>query len=120
MWRDCDRERIWCVEPNHPIAKGVPAQFELEQEEMYGERFDIPQPDELVFLGWFKGGEVFRSGCTFNRGLGKIFYFQPGHEEYPIYYNENVKKIITNAVRWATSNVISGELTCPNPKALEK
>ena len=120
MWRDCDRERIWCVEPNHPIAKGVPAQFELEQEEMYGERFDIPQPDELVFLGWFKGGEVFRSGCTFNRGLGKIFYFQPGHEEYPIYYNENVKKIITNAVRWATPNVISGELTCPNPKALEK
>jgi len=119
LWRDDDRERIWCVEPNHPIAKGVPAQFELEKEEMYGERFDIPTPDEIIFLGWFAGGEVFRAGCTFKRGLGKIFYFQPGHESYPIYYDENIQKIVTNAVWWAKPNIIVDELNCPNPKALE-
>ena len=100
-WRDDDRERVWCVDPGHPIANGIPEYFELEREEMYGEHFDIPAPDELIFLGWFKGGEVFRSGCTFKRGYGKIFYFQPGHEEYPTYYNEYVQKIIKNAVHWA-------------------
>lgn len=100
-WRHGDRERVWCVNPSHPIAKGVPPQFELKQEEMYGEPFDIPEPLETVFLGWFSGGEVFRSGVTFRRGNGRIFYFQPGHEEYPIYHNENVQKVITNAVRWA-------------------
>lgn len=120
LWRDDDRERLWCVSPNHPIAKDVPLQFELENEEMYGEFFDIPEPDELVYLGWFKGGEVFRSGCCYNRGYGKVFYFQPGHEEYPIYHNENIQKIITNAVRWAKGNVRLDELTCPNPPALEK
>ena len=119
-WREGDRERIWCVEPNHPIAKGVSPHFELDLEEMYGERFDIPAPDEIIFLGWFKGGEVFRSGCTFTRGLGKIFYFQPGHEDCPVFYNENVKKIIINAVNWANPNYIAGELDCPNPPALEK
>ncbi len=100
-WRHGDRERVWCVNPSHPIAQGVPAQFELAKEEMYGEPFDIPEPLETLFLGWFSGGEVFRSGITFKRGNGKIFYFQPGHEEYPIYHNENVQKIITNAVKWA-------------------
>jgi len=100
-WRHGDRERIWCTAPSHPIAKGLPAYFDLEQEEMYGEFFDIPKPDDVIFTGWFAGGEVFRSGCTFSRGNGNIFYFQPGHEEYPIYYNENIQKIITNGVRWA-------------------
>lgn len=119
MWRDNDRERIWCIEPNHPIAKGVPLHFELENEEMYGERFDIPQPDEVIFLGWFSGGEVFRSGCTFKRGLGKIFYFQPGHETFPVYHNEIIQRIITNACLWAKPNVISEELGCPNPAPLE-
>lgn len=99
-WRDNDRERIWCVNPGHPIAEGLPDCFELEHEEMYGEHFDIPQPDDLVFIGWFAGGEVFRSGCAFERGYGKIFYFQPGHEEYPTYYNPNVQRVIKNAVRW--------------------
>jgi len=120
LWRDDDRERIWCIEPNHPIAKGVPAQFELPNEEMYGERFDIPQPDEVIFLGWFKGGEVFRSGCTFKRGLGKIFYFQPGHETFPIYYNEIIQRIITNAAHWAKPNYYAEKLECPNPPPLEK
>lgn len=100
-WGDNTKERIWCTMPGHPIAHGIPEYFELEKEEMYGEHFDIPQPDELIFVGWFKSGEAFRSGATFNRGYGKIFYFQPGHEEFPTYQNENVKKIIVNAVNWA-------------------
>ncbi|QHW35510.1 trehalose utilization protein ThuA (plasmid) [Paenibacillus rhizovicinus] len=101
-WREADeKERIWTVDPAHPIAAGVPEHFTLEREEMYGEHFDIPAPDELIFVSWFEGGEVFRSGCTFHRGQGKIFYFRPGHESYPTYYDGNVLKIIRNAVRWA-------------------
>ncbi|MFD0670045.1 ThuA domain-containing protein [Cohnella sp. GCM10027633] len=101
-WREAnERERIWVVNPAHPIAADLPEQFLIEREEMYGEHFDIPAPDELIFVSWFEGGEVFRSGCTFNRGQGKIFYFRPGHETYPTYYNENVLKVISNAVRWA-------------------
>lgn len=100
-WRDDDRERLWCIAPSHPIAEGIPEYIELEHEEMYGEQFDIPSPDEVIFLGWFAGGEVFRSGCTFTRGRGKIFYFQPGHEAYPIYYKEEIQRIIINAVHWA-------------------
>jgi len=119
-WREDDRERIWTVAPSHPIAQGIPDYFELPDEEMYGERFDIPNPDDIVFLGWFAGGEVFRSGCTFRRGLGNIFYFQPGHEMYPIYYNENILKILANAIRWAAPIYKVEELTCPNPEAPEK
>ena len=100
-WRDNDSERLWCVSPAHPIAKGVPQCISIPHEEMYGEFFDIPKPDDIIFLGWFAGGEVFRSGCTFTRGMGKIFYFQPGHEEYPIYHMPEIQQIITNAVRWA-------------------
>ncbi|MBG9796137.1 PalA [Paenibacillus dendritiformis] len=101
-WREAnDKERLWVVAPNHPIAEGIGEYFELEREEMYGEHFDIPQPDELVFVSWFTGGEVFRSGCCYHRGMGKVFYFRPGHETYPTYYNENVKRVIANAVEWA-------------------
>lgn len=101
-WREAgEKERIWTVMPNHPIAEGLGEYFELEQEEMYGEHFDIPAPEELLFVSWFKGGEVFRSGATFRRGNGKIFYFRPGHETYPTYYNENVQRVINNAVKWA-------------------
>ena len=100
-WRSQDRERIWCNKPNHPIAAGVDETFVLDPEEMYGERFDIPDPEEIIFLGWFKGGEVFRSGCTWTRGQGKVFYFQPGHESNTAFRNENVQKILKNAVRWA-------------------
>lgn len=99
-WRHGDRERLWCINPAHPIAAGIPEQIELTQEEMYGEYFDIPKPDDVIFSGWFSGGEVFRSGCTFTRGCGKIFYFQPGHEEYPIYYVPEIQQIIKNAVRF--------------------
>ncbi len=106
-WRDIgENERIWTIEPSHPIAAGLPAYFDIPQEEMYGERFDIPTPDELVFLGWFRGGEVFRSGVTYRRGFGRIFYFQPGHEMYGNFYNENVQRVITNAVHWAKSTFV--------------
>jgi len=104
-WRNDDSERLWCTAPYHPIAQGVDEFIDIPAEEMYGEFFDIPKPDDVVFTGWFKGGEVFRSGCTFTRGMGKIFYFQPGHEEYPIYHMPQIQKIITNAVRWAAPSV---------------
>lgn len=101
-WREADeKERIWVVAPSHPIAAGVDAHFVIPEAEMYGELFDIPAPDELVFISWFQGGNVFRSGCCWRRGNGKVFYFRPGHEIYPIYYMPVVRHIIANAVRWA-------------------
>ncbi|GLV12750.1 trehalose utilization protein ThuA [Alicyclobacillus hesperidum] len=101
-WREEDeKERLWVVDPTHPIAAGLSPYFELPQEETYGEHFDIPVPDEVVFVSWFSGGDVFRSGCTFRRGLGKIFYFRPGHETYPTYHDPNVVRVIQNAVLWA-------------------
>ncbi len=107
-WREAhDKERLWVVNPGHPIAQGLPDFFELPEEEMYGEYFGIPQPDELVFVSWFTGGEVFRSGCCWHRGMGKVFYFRPGHETYPTYYDENVRKVIANAARWAAPTLVS-------------
>lgn len=107
-WREvAEKERIWVVEPGHPIAEGLNEYFEVPNTEMYGERFDIPAPDQLVFISWFEGGEVFRSGCCYNRGKGKVFYFRPGHETFPIYYQSEVQKVITNAVRWAAPTVNS-------------
>ncbi|MEZ4614247.1 MAG: ThuA domain-containing protein [Caldilineaceae bacterium] len=101
-WREAnDNERIWVVEPGHPIADGLGPYIDIPAEEMYGEHFDIPTPDTLVFVSWFKGGEVFRSGCCYHRGRGKIFYFRPGHETYPTYYQEEVRRVIANGVRWA-------------------
>ncbi|MFC3802164.1 ThuA domain-containing protein [Cohnella sp. GCM10012308] len=101
-WREADeKERIWVVAPNHPIAEGIGEYIDMEAEEMYGEHFDIPAPDELVMVSWFEGGEVFRSGCTFHRGQGKIFYFRPGHETYPTYYNEQIRRVLSNAAKWA-------------------
>lgn len=121
-WREAnERERVWCVNPTHPIAQGVPEQFELAHEEMYGEFFDIPKPDDIVFIGWFQGGEVFRSGVTYTRGKGKVFYFQPGHETYAAFHNEYVKKILTNAVEWAKPCEIGAPLDGRHiPEALEK
>ncbi len=101
-WREADdNERLWVVNPSHPIAKGIGQYIELDREEMYGEFFDIPTPDETVFISWFKGGEVFRSGCTFRRGLGKIFYFRPGHEAFPTYRNPEIQTVLLNAANWA-------------------
>ena len=118
-WRDDDRERLWTVLPSHPITQGVPEQFEVGAQEMYGEPFDIPTPDELVFMGWFRGGEVFRSGCCYRRGLGKVFYFQPGHETNPTYHHPIIQKIITNAVHWAKPLVRVTELNCPMTAPVE-
>jgi trehalose utilization protein len=102
-WREAaERERVWIVDPSHPIAEGLTDEhFEIERSEMYGEHFDVPPPDELFAVSWFEGGEVFRSGCTWRRGKGKIVYFSPGHESFPIYHHPQVQRIIANAVRWA-------------------
>jgi trehalose utilization protein len=101
-WREAgENERLWAINPNHPILEGLPDQVVIEHEEMYGEPFSIPEPMETVLISWFEGGEVFRSGCTWQRGAGKIFYFRPGHEAYPTFHNPQVLKIIKNATRWA-------------------
>ncbi|GGL54610.1 ThuA domain-containing protein [Wenxinia marina] len=101
-WREAgERERLWLTSRNHPIAAGLPDSFELENEEMYGEPFGIPEPMETVFVSWFQGGEVFRSGATWKRGAGNVFYFRPGHETYPTYHDGNVHTVLRNAVRWA-------------------
>lgn len=101
-WRESDdTERLWVVDPTHPITESLSSYIELQQEEMYGEHFDIPTPDETVFISWFEGGEVFRSGVTYKRGKGKVFYFRPGHESYPTYYNKEIQQVIKNAVNWA-------------------
>ena len=101
-WREAgERERLWLTSRSHPIAAGLPDHFELEQEEMYGEPFGIPDPMETVFVSWFQGGEAFRSGVTWKRGAGRVFYFRPGHETYPTYHDANIQRVIANAVRWA-------------------
>lgn len=107
-WREAnDKERIWVVNPGHPIAQGLPDYFELASEEMYGEFFGVPQPDELVLVSWFTGGEVFRSGCCWHRGMGKVFYFRPGHETYPTYFHPLVRQVIANGVRWAAPTKVA-------------
>lgn len=118
-WREAgEKERLWTVEPAHPIAEGIGEYFELPVTEMYGEPFAIPTPDKVVFISWFQGGEVFRSGCTWERGHGRVFYFRPGHETYPIYHDANVLRVITNAVRWARPR-IKREHIAPNVEPLE-
>jgi trehalose utilization protein len=111
VWRTNEpcNERIWLVSPSHPIGSGVGPSFQLDTEEAFGEWFDIPEPDELVFLSWFSSGEVFRSGCCFLRGRGRIFYFRPGHETFPTYRNPAVLRVIGNAVRWARPPATGGE-----------
>jgi trehalose utilization protein len=119
-WREAhEKSRVWMCAPSHPIAKGIPDQFLLDCEEMYGEPFGIPEPQQTVFISWFQGGNVFRSGVTFQRENGRIFYFQPGHETYPAYHNEHIQRIITNAVKWANPVVKAASLDCPNVQPLE-
>lgn len=119
-WREADeKERLWSLEPSHPILEGVPERIELEQEEMYGERFDVPPPDELLMLSWFQGGEVFRSLCTWRRGHGRVVYFRPGHETYPTYHNRDIQRIIANSCDWARRRVRIDTRKAPNTAALE-
>lgn len=118
-WRENgDMERIWNINPAHPITKGIGRYFELPHVETYAEPFGIPNPDEVIFMGWYEGGELFRSGCTFHRENGRIFYFQPGHETYPIFKDSNVQTIIKNAVYWAAPQIRVPELKCPNIKKI--
>ena len=116
-WReDSGRERLWVVDPGHPLVDGLDEEFfELDQTEMYGEQFGIPTPDELVMISWFEGGEVFRSLCTWRRGKGKVVYFRPGHETFPIYHKEEVRLIIANAAIWAAPSGTPFEPACRNP-----
>lgn len=117
-----ERERVFVIDPVHPIAKGLPAYFEIPHEEMYGEHFDVPTPDELVLSAWFQSGQIFRCGCVWRRGYGKVFYFQPGHETYPTYReNENVKTVIRNAVRYVARPAgLEPRLACPHVGELER
>ncbi len=120
LWREAnEKERLWVVEPGHPVMAGIPPYFELEAEEMYGERFDVPTPEHLLMVSWFQGGEVFRSCATWQRGHGKIVYFRPGHEEYPTYRNENILRIISNACDWTARTINVATNDAPNSPALE-
>jgi trehalose utilization protein len=113
-WREAgEKERLWVCNPAHPIAHGIDRYFEIPNTEMYGEPFAVPTPDEIVFISWFEGGEVFRSGCTWKRGNGKIFYFRPGHEAYPIYYHPTVRLVLRNAVKWARPDPVRWIDSCP-------
>src|SRR5256885_17219186 len=113
-WREAgEKERVWVCNPAHPIARGINRCFEIANTEMYGEPFAVPTPDEVVFISWFEGGEVFRSGCTWKRGNGKIFYFRPGHEVYPIYHQAEVRRVLRNAVKWAAPDTGKWIDRCP-------
>jgi len=116
-WREeGERERLWIVDPGHPIVDGFESEYlELEHTEMYGEQFGIPTPDELIMISWFEGGEVFRSLCTWKRGKGKVVYFRPGHETYPIYHNPDVQLILANSAIWSAPSGVPYELECRNP-----
>jgi len=117
-WReDGDKEILWVVDPSHPIVDGLDEKIIIPSEETYGEHFCIPKPDDLVFISWFEGGEVFRSGCCYYRGKGKVFYFRPGHETFPIYHQSEIQKVITNAVKWAAP-IKFPELTYGNTKPI--
>lgn len=118
-WREADdRELLWTVNPAHPIAQGISQPVTLATHEMYGEFFDIPQPDELIFISSFSGGEVFRSGCCFHRGKGRVFYFSPGHETYPVFKQADIQRVIVNAVHWAYQSDVSSIVTHQSPNAL--
>ncbi len=119
-WREVgEKERLWVVAPGHPIADGVPETFALPHTEMYGEPFDIPDDGKIIYMSWYEGGNVFRSGVTFQRDNGRIFYFAPGHETYPIYHDANIQKIIGNAIRWAAPSVILPSRVTPMPEGVE-
>ena len=114
-WRESgDKEILWVIEQGHPITEGIDEKIVLEHEETYGEHFRVPAPDELLFISWFTGGEVFRSGCVWNRGYGKVFYFQPGHETNTAFQNQYVRQIIKNAVEWIAPAVYRDSLGSPH------
>ena len=120
-WREAaEKERLWNIAPAHPIMEGIGEFIELDKAEMYGERYDIPDPDQLLMISWFQGGEVFRSACTWQRGNGRVFYFRPGHETYPIFYNQEILRVIGNGCSWARRTVNESTFKFPNTEPLEK
>ncbi|MDE0261795.1 MAG: ThuA domain-containing protein, partial [Bryobacterales bacterium] len=91
--------------PEHPIMAGLPRQFEVPQSEMYDEPFHVPEPDQLLFREDWRSGGWFRGGMLWNLGEGKVFYFRPGHETFPVFKDPNVSRILENAVRWLGEGV---------------
>lgn len=119
-WREIgEKERLWVVAPGHPIACELPETFTLPNTEMYGEPFDLPDDGKIIFSSWYEGGNVLRSGVVFERGAGKIFYFSPGHETYPIYHDENIQKVIANAIRWTAPLYHLPPRITPQPEPFE-
>ena len=120
-WREAgEKERVWVVAQEHPIARGVPETFVIPHQEMYGEPFDIPDDGKIIFMSWFEGGNVFRSGVAFTRDRGRIFYFSPGHETYAVYHDSNVQKILANAIRWCAPEKMFADRTTPMPDPVEE
>jgi trehalose utilization protein len=95
-----EKERLWVVTPGHAICEGIGDCIEIPQDEMYGEPMLMPDPDKLLFIAWWEGGDVCRSGTLFERGRGKIFGFTPGHETFPIYYQPEIRQVLRNAARF--------------------
>ncbi|HEX8912764.1 MAG TPA: ThuA domain-containing protein [Humisphaera sp.] len=103
-WREADdREILWVTKPGHPLVEGIDDRIVLPREEMYGEHFDVPDPEELVMVSSFTGGEVCRSLMTWTRGAGRVVYFRPGHELYATYHDPQVLRVINNACRYAAT-----------------
>ncbi len=113
-WRESgDSELVWVTDPSHPIVQGIDRAISLPHEETYGEPFSIPNPDKVLFVGSYSGGEAFRSGCLFERGNGKIFYFQPGHETFPTFHIPEIQTVIRNAVRFVAPTY-RAKIECPH------
>lgn len=120
-WREAgEKERLWVIDRAHPITEGLPDYIDIPHTEMYGEPFDISMPDDQIFISWYEGGEIFRSGNCWHRGRGKVFYFSPGHESFPIYKDPVIQQIITNAVRWAAPSKGPAIPDCLNVEPIEK
>jgi trehalose utilization protein len=101
-WRaDGEPSHVTTLLPDHPIAQGLPARWDIPQTEMYDEPHHIPQPDAVVLEERWDKGEQFRSGCAWQIGKGRVFYYRPGHETYPIYRQQENLLVIENAARWA-------------------
>ena len=116
QWGRNQKEIVWNMSPGHPIAAGIPDHFLIESEELYAEPFYIPQPEELIFGAWFEDGFIFRAGCVFHRGAGRVFYFQPGHETCKSFFNPYVRRIIKNAVDYVKPTALgfTVEDKCPH------
>jgi len=100
-WRaDGAPSHVTTLLPKHPLAAGLREKWDIPQTEMYGGTFHVPKPDEVVFQEDWDKGESFTSGSVWNVGKGKVFYFRPGHETYPIYKQAEPLRVIENAVRW--------------------